>query len=380
MKFETLAVHAGQEIDRATGAVTPPIHLSTTFERAPGGEYPGGHVYSRTSNPNRDSLERLLAALDGGAAAAVFASGQAATMSVFQSLSAGDHVVAPTDTYFGTTKLLADVFGPWGLEHTLVDFTDLDAVRRAMRPRTKLVWIESPSNPLLRVTDIAAVAEIAHAAGARVACDNTWATPVLSRPLELGADLVMHATTKYLAGHSDVLGGAIISRADDEAFQRIRTIQRSGGAVPSPFECWLVVRGVRTLPYRVRAQSASALAIATRLATNPSIERVNYPGLDSHPGHAIATRQMAVDGRPAFGGMLSIQVRGGAEDAMRVAARCHLFTRATSLGGPESLIEHRASVEPPGSGTPANLLRISVGLEHVDDLIADIEQALHGGT
>ncbi|MEP6691969.1 MAG: aminotransferase class V-fold PLP-dependent enzyme [Gemmatimonadaceae bacterium] len=371
MRFETIAVHGGQETDPATGAVAQPIHLSTTFERSEDGTYRGGHVYARTSNPNRDALERCLAALDGGAGAAVFSSGQAATMTLLQALRPGDHVIAPLDAYFGTAKLLAEVLGAWGLTHTLVDLTDPAAVRRAITPSTKLVWIETPSNPLLRVTDIAAITEIAHARSILVACDNTWATPVLSRPIELGVDFVMHATTKYLAGHGDVLGGAIVARENGEMFERIRMIQTSGGAVPSPFECWLVMRGVRSLPYRVRAQSASALRIATALESNPSVAAVHYPGLASHAGHAIAARQMS-----AFGGMLSIQVRGGATEATGVAARCTLFTRATSLGGPESLIEHRFSVEPPGTATPENLLRISIGLEHPDDLIADLETAL----
>ncbi|MDQ6829611.1 MAG: aminotransferase class I/II-fold pyridoxal phosphate-dependent enzyme [Gemmatimonadota bacterium] len=373
MHFETLAVHAGQPVDNATRAVSQPIHVSTTFERAADLTYPGGHVYSRTSNPNRDALERCLAALDGGAQAAVFASGQAATMTIFQALAPGDHVIAPNDAYFGTGKLLREVFAPLGVVSTFVDLTDLAAVERALRPETKLIWIESPSNPLLRVTDIAAVVAIARRGGAQVACDNTWATPVLCRPIELGADFVMHATTKYLGGHSDVLGGAVIAREDDAMFQRIRLLQRSGGAVPSPFDCWLVMRGVRTVAYRVRAQSESAMAIAQQLETNPAVERVHYPGLLSHAAHAVAKRQMS-----AFGGMMSIQVKGGRDAAIGVAARCQIFTRATSLGGSESLIEHRESIEPPESKTPPNLLRISIGLEHRDDLIADLDRALAG--
>jgi cystathionine gamma-synthase len=371
MRVETLAVHAGHGIDTATGAVTPPIHLSTTFERGPDGEFPHGHVYSRTSNPNRESLERCLAVLEGGAASAAFSSGSAATMTVLQALAPGDHVIAPHDAYFGTGKLLREVFAPWGLETSFVDMSDPAQVERAVRPTTRLVWVETPSNPLLKVTDIARVAAIARAAGARCVCDNTWASPMGQRPLDLGADLVMHATTKYLGGHSDVLGGVVITRENDDFFQRVRLIQTAGGAVPSPFECWLVLRGVRTLPLRVRAQSESALAVATFLSGHPRVEAVHYPGLESHPGHAVAARQMAL-----FGGMLSFQVRGGQDAAMRVAAGVQLFTRATSLGGTESLIEHRASVEGPGTRTPDNLLRVSIGLEHPDDLIEDLAAAL----
>jgi cystathionine gamma-synthase len=351
--------------------VAPAIHLSTTFERAADGSYPGGHIYARTSNPNRVALEECLAALEGGAAAAAFASGSAATMSLLQALSAGDHVVAPNDAYYGTAALMREVFGRWRLEVGFADMADPASVRDALRPNTRLVWIETPSNPLLRVTDIAAVAELAHRAGAICACDNTWATPILQRPLELGVDVVMHATTKYLGGHSDVTGGALILRDSGDLFARIRTIQTTGGAVPSPLECWLVMRGVRTLPYRMRAHAANARAAAEFLQAHPSVEMVHYPGLTTHPGHEVAARQMS-----DFGGMLSIQVRGGGDRAMAVAAKVKLFTRATSLGGSESLIEHRASVEGPHTATPQNLLRLSIGLEHPDDLIEDLDQAL----
>ncbi|HEX2779215.1 MAG TPA: aminotransferase class V-fold PLP-dependent enzyme [Gemmatimonadaceae bacterium] len=371
MKLETLAVHAGHAPDSATGAVTPPISLSTTFERAPDGSMPHGWVYSRYSNPNRDALERLLAALEGGSAAAAFSSGQAATMTVLQSLAPGDHVVMTEDAYFGTLKLARELFTPWGLQFTFVDARDASTVERAMRRETRLVWLESPSNPLLAITDLARIAAAAKKHGARTIVDNTWATPALQRPLDLGCDLVMHSTTKYLGGHSDILGGAIVGREDDELFQRVRAVQGSGGAVPSPFECWLVMRGARTLPYRMRGHCANARAVAEFLASHPRVERVHYPGLPSHPGHPIAAAQMS-----DFGGMLSIQVRGGAADALRVASRVQLFTRATSLGGPESLIEHRHSVEGPGSRAPENLLRLSIGLEHAEDIIADLSSAL----
>ena len=371
MRIETLAVHAGHSPDPSTGAVTPPIHLSTTFEREADGQYRGGLIYSRYANPNRTALEECLAALEGGAGAASFASGSAATAAMLQSLEAGAHVIAPDDAYFGTTKLMRDIFGPWKLEVTLADMSDLRAVEGALRPSTRLIWIETPSNPLLRVVDIARLAEIARAHSALCVVDNTWATPVLQRPLSLGADVVMHATTKYLGGHSDVLGGALVWRADGPVAQRIRAIQTSVGAVPSPFECWLTMRGVRTLPWRVHAHSANALTLATYLASHRRIERVHYPGLPDHAQHEIAGRQMS-----GFGGMLSLEVRGGRDTAMELAARLRIVTRATSLGGTESLIEHRASVEGPGTRAPENLLRLSVGLEHVDDLIEDFDQAL----
>jgi cystathionine gamma-synthase len=371
MRFETLAVHVGSEVDPATGAVAPPIYLSTTFERAPDGEFPHGYIYTRSGNPNRTMLEQALAALEGGAAAAAFGSGSAATAAIFQALAPGDHVIAPNDAYFGTSKLLREVFAPWGLETTFVDMADPAAVEGAVGSATRLLWVETPSNPLLTVTDIGRMVAIARAAGAVCAVDNTWASPVLQRPLDLGADLVMHSTTKYLGGHADVLGGAVVAREADGFFERVRMIQTTAGTVPSPFDCWLVLRGIRTLPLRVRAQSASAAAVAQYLSSHPAVEAVHYPGLEWHPGHAVAARHMAM-----FGGMLSFQVRGDERAAMAAAGRLRLFTRATSLGSTESLIEHRASVEGPGTTTPNNLLRVSIGLEHVDDLIADLGQAL----
>lgn len=372
MRIETLAVHAGHATDPSTGAVATPIHLSTTFEREPDGTFRGGHSYARTSNPNRASLEVALAALEHGAAALAYSSGSAATLAMLQSLAPGDHVIAPSDAYYGTLRQLREILAGWGLESDSVDMTDLDAVERAIRPTTRIVWCETPSNPMVRVVDIARIAELAHAAGARCVVDNTWATPVLQQPLALGADLVMHSTTKYLGGHSDVLSGAVVAREDDDFVGRLRLMQGVGGAVPSPFDCWLVMRGIRTLPWRMRAHCANAMAVATYLEQHAGIEAVHYPGLLSHGGHAMAARQMS-----DFGGMLSIQVRGGAAEALALTGRLALFTRATSLGGTESLIEHRASVEGPASPTPANLLRISVGLEHPDDLIEDLAAALN---
>ena len=373
MRIETLAVHAGHDVDAATSAVTPPIHLSTTFARETDGSYKAGFLYSRYANPNRTSLEQCLAALEGGAAAAAFSSGSAATMTLVQSLGPNSHVIAPDDAYFGTLKLVRDIFGPWGVELTTVDMTNLDAVASAVRPNTKLIWAETPSNPLIRVVDIAELTAIAHRAGAICAVDNTWGTPVLQRPLEIGADVSMHATTKYLGGHSDVLGGALVFRENSELFQRVATVQMSGGAVPSPFECWLTMRGIRTLPLRVRTHSANALALARFLESHPEVEAVHYPGLESHSAHAIACKQMK-----EFGGMLAVQAGRHRAASLALAGRLKLFTQATSLGGTESLIEHRASVEGPGTRAPENLLRVSVGLEHIEDLKEDFDTALRG--
>lgn len=371
MRIETLAARAGHGPDADTGAVTPAIHLSTTFEREPDGSYRGGFIYSRYANPNRTALELAIASLEGGGFGAAFASGSSATMTLIQALGPKSHIIAPDDAYFGTTKLMREVFGPWGVELTSVDMTDLNAVEKAIRPTTRLIWMETPSNPLLCVTDIAAVASIAKRHGALSAVDNTWGTPVLQRPLDLGADIVMHSTTKYLGGHSDVLGGALICKNDGDFAQQIRTLQSTGGAVPSPFECWLTLRGIRTLPWRIRAQSGSAAKLAAYLAAHRGIQVVHYPGLPSHPAHAVAKRQMA-----DFGGMLSVQVGKTADESRAIASSLRLFTQATSLGGTESLIEHRASVEGPTTRSPQNLLRVSVGLENVDDLIEDWERVL----
>ncbi|MGH7638798.1 MAG: trans-sulfuration enzyme family protein [Gemmatimonadaceae bacterium] len=372
MRIETIAVHAGHEPDAPTGAVTPPIHLSTTFERDPDLSYRGGHLYARYSNPNRLALEACLSQLENGGAAACFASGSSATSAVLQALQTGAHVVLPADAYYGTIKLARDIFGRWGLAYTPVDMTDLRNVERAMTKDTRLVWIETPSNPLVRVVDIAAIARLAGDAGAWTVVDNTWATPVLQQPLALGADLVMHATTKYLGGHSDVLGGALIARTEDHPlFAGARAVQQAGGAVPSPFECWLAMRGIRTLPWRVRAMTENAKRIAEFLSAHKRVEAVHYPGLPSHAGHQIARRQMS-----APGAMLSFQVRGGRQASIDMTNRLTLFTRATSLGGTESLIEHRHSVEGADTQSPDNLLRVSVGLEHHEDLIEDLDRAL----
>ena len=369
--LETIAVHGGAEVDPASGAVTPPIHLSTTFERERSGGYPHGWVYGRTENPTRARLESLLAELEGGADAAAFASGSAAASAVFRALRPGDHALVPDDMYHGLRTLLREAIQPWGLELSVVDMTDLDAVQAALRPETRLFWVETPSNPLLKITDVAQVSAVAREVGATLAVDATWTPPSVQESFALGADLVVHATTKYLAGHSDVIGGAVVARRPDGIFERIRFLQRNEGAVPSPFDCWLVMRGIRTLPYRMRGHCAGARHVAEFLDAHPRVTRVHYPGLASHPRHEVAARQMR-----EFGGMVSFRVAGGEDAAMAVAAGARLFTRATSLGGVESLIEHRASIEGPESATPRDLLRVSVGLEHPDDLVEDLRAAL----
>ncbi|XFO64997.1 Cystathionine gamma-synthase [Sporomusa silvacetica DSM 10669] len=361
----------GHAIDPHTGAIASPIYLSTTYERNADGSYPRGYSYSRTDNPNRHNLETVIAGLEGGTVAAAFSSGLAAIGAVFQALSPGDHVIAPEILYHGTTRILKDIFSPWNLQVSFVDTADKSKVKSAVRDNTKIIFVETPSNPTLSVTDIKAIAGIAHTAGAICVCDNTWATPVLQRPLELGADLVIHSTTKYFGGHSDVLGGAVVGSNDDEFFGRIRKIQQIGGAVPSPFDAWLLLRGAQTLPCRIRNHSESALKISKYLSNHPQVERVYYPGLSEHPGHEIARKQMS-----QFGGMLSFEVKGDKQRALEVTGKLKIIIRGTSLGGVESLIEHRASIEGPESRTPNTLLRLSVGLENVDDLIDDLSNAL----
>ena len=379
MRIETLAVHAGHAIDPATGAVSAPIYLSTTFERDIEGTYSRGFMYTRNNNPNREALEHGASAIEGGEAAAAFGSGTAAAMALFQALAPGDHVLAHVDAYYGTSRLLREIFLRWGLQADFIDMSNLDEVKKALRPQTKLAWAETPSNPLLKIVDLAAVAEIVRGVNALCVCDNTWA-PVLQRPFELGSDLILHSTTKYFGGHCDVAGGIVIVKKDSEFFQRIRGIQYSGGAVPSPFDCWLILRGMRTLPWRMRAHSENAMKIAEFLAQHRKVARVHYPGLHSHPGHEIARRQMSIRSTNAqdklFGGMLSFEVKDGRDAAMSVAAKTKIFTRATSLGGVESLIEHRASIEGAGTTSPEGLLRLSIGLENADDLIEDLDQAL----
>jgi cystathionine gamma-synthase len=372
MRFETKAIHAGGRVDQETGSVAPPIHLSTTFERkASDGQPSHGYSYIRDHNPTQTRLEEALATIDSGEAALAFASGMAAASALLQALPAGSHVLLPDDGYYAARTLASDFFPRWGLEHHVIAMDDLGMVRSAVRPNTRAIWCESPSNPLMKVVDIAALAEIAHRAGATLIVDGTFATPALQRPIELGADVVMHSTTKYLGGHSDVQGGSLAFRRRDELYSKSEHVRTIVGGVASPFNSWLVLRGIRTLAARMRIHSENARVVAQFLAGHDRVEVVHYPGLPSHPGHHIAARQMS-----DFGGMLSFRVRDGREGALAVAARTKIFTRATSLGGVESLIEHRASSEGPASRTPPNLLRMSVGLEHAQDLIEDLAQAL----
>jgi cystathionine gamma-synthase len=371
MKIETRAIHAGRKPEGGSRDVVPAIHLSTTFHKAEDGSLPGGYLYGRPNNPNRESLEHALASLEEGAAALAFSSGSAATLAVFQSLAPGDHVIAAEDAYYGTPILLRTVMANWGLKHTLVNMQDLAAVERAITSSTRLIWTETPSNPLLNVTDLRAVVTLAKKCGAMVACDNTWATPLFQLPLKLGVDVVMHSVTKYLSGHSDVTVGALVFKDKGAWLEKIGSIQREGGAVPSPFECWLTLRGLQTFPYRVRAHAENAHRVAEFLSNQPKIEAVHYPGLSSHPGHKIAAAQMS-----GFGGMMSIQVKGGQAEAFKLVSGLNLFSHATSLGSTHSLIEHRASVEGANTRSPANLLRLSIGLEHPDDLIDDLGHSL----
>lgn len=369
MRPETLAVHASAEPDAQTGAIAPPLHLSTTFAHGPAGERVAGYEYQRERNPTQDRLESALAALEGGAAALAFASGMAAMAGLLECLPAGSHLLIPHDCYTGLRSLTREFLPARGVSATAVDMGDLEAVRAALRPETRLIWAETPSNPQLCIADIAALAAIAHAHGAQLACDNTFASPALQQPLSLGADIVMHATTKYLGGHHDVMGGALVFAATDALFEATAHRRHIAGAIASPFNSWLVLRGIRSLPARMAWHCRNARAITAFLATHPAISAVHYPGLSTHPDHAIAARQMR-----DFGGMLSFRVHGGAEAALRVAGRLQLIRNATSLGGPETLIEHRHSID--GGGSPPELLRLSVGLEHSDDLIDDLAQAL----
>src|SRR5437867_8102139 len=371
---ETLAAQALGEVDQASGALSPAIHPSTIYERSPDGTYRSGLAYTRADNPTYDHAERLLAALEGRVPCMLCAAGSAAATAVFPSLLPGDHVLVSRILYWGIGRWLAEFAVSWGLDVEFVDSTNLAQVTAAIRPgRTRLLWVETPANPMWDVTDLAAVAAIAHAVDVRVAVDSTAATPVLTRPIELGADLVVHSATKYLNGHSDVLAGAVVTARADPFWERIRSWRRNAGAVLGPFEAWLLQRGMRTLFVRVQRSSESALAIARHFDGHPALTAVLYPGLPSHPGHEIAARQMT----GGFGGMLSIRVAGGEKEAMAVAAAVQVFKRATSLGGVESLIEHRRSTEGPSSPVPEDLLRLSIGLEGPEDLIGDLDAALN---
>ena len=374
---ETISAQALGWIDEGTRAITPPLHVSSTYLRDPDNQYRSGRVYARADNPAFDQPEAVLNALEGGHQTLLFASGMAAATAVFQALKPGDHVLAPQVMYWSLRNWLMTFAVQWGLDVELIDMCSPAAVQAALRPgKTKLVWVETPANPLWTVTDIAATAQAAHAAGALLAVDSTVATPVLTQPLALGADIVMHAATKYLNGHSDLIAGALTTRSDNEHWQKVRKVRAQLGGTLGSFEAWLLLRGMRTLHLRVRAACASAQRIAEHFNGHPLVAEVLYPGLPGFVGHAVARAQM----QGGFGGMMSLRVKGGKSGgeaaAVAVAAHTAIWKRATSLGGTESLIEHRASVEGAGTPAPADLLRLSVGIEHVDDLIADLEQAL----
>lgn len=373
MHFETRAIHVGQDPDPTTGAVTVPIYQTSTFVQQAVGRH-RGYEYARTANPTRTALQTALASLEGAEACVAFASGMAATDAVLRRLDPGDHLILPDDVYGGTWRLVDRVLTRSGLRYTAVDLTDRDAVVDALTERTRLVWAESPSNPLLKVVDLAALADLAHDHGAQLVVDNTFATPYLTRPREFGADVVVHSTTKYIGGHSDVVGGAVC--ADTDTAEQLAFLANAAGAVPGAFDSWVTLRGLKTLAVRMERHCANAAGIARFLTSHPKVSQVRYPGLAGHSGHRLAARQM--DG---FGGMVSFHVAGGREEAERVAATTELFFLAESLGGVESLIEHpgamtHASVAGSPLEVPGDLLRLSVGIEHLDDLIADLERAL----
>jgi cystathionine gamma-synthase len=371
-KARTLAAQALGVVDPVTKAVVPPVHVATTFVRDPDNQYRSGYAYGRADNATVRQTESVIAALEGAHEAALFASGMAAATAIILALPAPSHIVASQVMYWAFRHWLANDAPRFGQRIDFVDTTDLDAVRAAVRPgTTKLVYIETPGNPLWTITDIAGVAEIAQAAGAMLAVDSTVATPVFTQPLSLGADIVMHSASKYLNGHSDVIAGALATARATETWERIKSVRIQHGAILGPFEAWLLLRGLRTLDVRVRTEAASAMLLANRLSDHPNVVNVAYPGLPSHPGHAIAARQMS-----GFGAMLSIRVNGGEQAAIAAAAQVDLWKRATSLGGVESLIEHRGSVEGPGPPCPPDLLRLSIGLEDPDDLYADLDRAL----
>ncbi|MGC3947819.1 MAG: aminotransferase class I/II-fold pyridoxal phosphate-dependent enzyme [Chryseolinea sp.] len=371
-KFDTICAQAGNSPESDDAAVTSSIQLSTTFHYDATGEPPVGLLYSRENNPNRKHLEGLLAQLEHGVDAAAFSSGSAAAHAVFLSLNPGDHVIINNDAYAGTRSMLKNVFIPWGLEVSFVDLTDLNKLQSSINNNTKLVWSESPTNPQLNIVDLQALIAICKEHGIRTAIDNTFATPCLQNPLLMDADIVMHSTTKYLGGHSDLTGGVLITREKNDWWQKIRYIQHVCGSVPGPFDCWLLTRGIRSLGPRMKLHVENAKAVAEFLNNHVAVERVLYPGIDTHPGYEIAKRQMK-----SPGAIVSFLVKGDKDNALKVARRVKVFTNATSLGGTESLLEHRKSVEGPDSPTPDNLIRLSVGLEDADDLISDLDQALN---
>lgn len=372
MHIETRAIHAALEVQKETSDVVPPIHKTTVFEHRKEGYQEGDLNYTRAVNPNRLRLEHLLATLEEGVEAVGFASGVAAAAAVFQALQPGDHVLVPEDVYAGNRKLLEEVMVPWGLDVDFIPMSKTSTVREALKEQTRLIWIESPSNPMMNITDIKAVCALAHELDALVCVDNTWPTPINQLPLELGADLVLHSTTKYFGGHSDILGGAVISRETEGIIEEVRNLQITMGAVPSPEDCWMLSRSIRTLPYRMRGHNEHASQLAEYLQDHSRVDKVFYPGLESHEGHEVARRQMN-----GFGGMISFLIDGGTTEALKIVGGSEIISRATSLGGVESTWEHRLSSEGPDSATPENLIRMSVGLEHPEDLLKDLERALN---
>lgn len=371
MRIETKAIHAGLDVENSTSDIMPPIHTSTVFEHSEEGYREGDLNYTRYSNPNRLQLESLLSQLEDGEACAAFASGVAAATAVLQALHPGNHILMPEDIYAGNRRLVNKLMQRWGLEAEYVDMTDLQIIEDHIRDNTRMIWVETPSNPMLNITDIKGVCELAEENDCIVCVDNTWPSPINQQPLNMGAQLVLHSTTKYLGGHSDILGGAVVSRNREGIFKRIKEIQEMAGAVPSPRDCWLLCRSIRTLPYRMRGHNEHAGHLAKFLQNHPRVEKVFYPGLATHVGHDIAQSQMN-----GFGGMISFLIKGGADEAIKIVAGSKLIKRATSLGGIETTWEHRYGSEGEDSLTPKNLIRISVGLEHPDDLMEDLERAL----
>ncbi|WP_340106198.1 trans-sulfuration enzyme family protein [Rhodohalobacter sp. 8-1] len=371
MRFETKAIHTGLDIGNPSSSIVPPISPSTIFEIDKQGRKSGDLHYTRLDNPNRSQFETLIASLEGGEVAAAFSSGIAAATAILQSLEPGDHLLIPDDVYAGNRKMVNSIMIRWGLDVDFIKMTDPEEVKKHIKPETKIIWVETPSNPLMQVTDIRTTATIAEKNDIRLVVDNTWPTPVNQRPLEHGADLVLHSTSKYFGGHSDLLGGAVVSKESDSFFEQIRLTQQMGGAVPSPQDCWMLSRSTRTLAYRMKGHNEHALEVARFLEGHPKVDKVYYPGLESHPQHDIAKGQMH-----GFGGMISFFLNGTLEESIAVVGRSHLIKRATSLGGVESTWEHRGSSEGQGSVSPDNLIRMSVGLEHPEDLKEDLERAL----
>ncbi|MFM1912203.1 MAG: Cystathionine gamma-synthase [Bacteroidota bacterium] len=364
MEKKTKAIHGYEIKDETAHAVMPPIYLSTTFERAEDGSYPKGHMYSRNSNPNRIAFEENLAILENGIGALAFSSGLAAVNAIFQCLKSGEHILFPKVGYYASYKLAEEILGPWGLEISQVDMNDLNAIKHAIQPNTKLIWVETPANPLLEIYDIKSISELAKLNGAKVAVDNTIASPFLQNPLDLGADFVMHSTTKYIGGHSDILGGAVVYKTEDQWSHRMKRVQILMGSTPNPMDCYLLNRGLKTLGVRMLEHSKNALALAEYLETHPLVEKVIYPGLKSHINFELAKKQMP----KGQSGMIAVLFKLNEEETRKLAHKLPLFKAATSLGGVESLVEHRKSIEGPNSTTPGNLLRFSIGLEDIEDL------------